>query len=324
MITRIGHNQINTNIFLAPLSGCSDLSFRLIAREYGARFAFFEMIDANSLIRNHPKTLRMLKIHRKDTPIAAQLLGGDPCLMCDAAYKLLSHISVPFIDINSACPVKKIIKKKAGSYLLKNPQKLEKLVKKMVLSLPIPVTVKIRIGFTKPDKKNIIILAKSCESAGASAIFVHGRTREQSYSGTVDYSVIRGIKKNVSIPVFGSGNILTPQLAKKMFDETGCDGILVGRGSFGNPWIFNDIEHYLNSNKLPEQRNLATKVKTLKKHLSYVEKYNEFKTAGKIGFLRKIAQWYLVDFPQARKMRNQITSVRNYDSLIKLIESLEY
>ena len=219
----IGSYKINTTIILAPLSGCADLSFRLIAREYGAQFAFFEMLDANSLLHMHQRTLRT---HEKDTPIAAQLLGSDPSRMCDAAHKLLSYVSVPFIDINSACPVKKVIKKKSGSYLLKSPHILEKIVRKMALSLPIPVTVKIRIGFSKPDEKHIITLAKKCESAGAQALFVHGRTRDQGYSGAVDYTTIRRIKESVSIPVLGSGNIVSPPMAQKMFDETGCDGII--------------------------------------------------------------------------------------------------
>ncbi|MFH1384826.1 MAG: tRNA dihydrouridine synthase DusB [Candidatus Omnitrophota bacterium] len=321
MIT-IGFQKIKTNIFMAPLSGCADLSFRLMMRMYGAQFCFFEMVDANAILHRHAKTVRLLRLDPKDTPIAAQLLGSSASQMLDAAYQLLSYAPVSFIDINSACPVKKVIKKKSGAYLLKDIPLLEKIIQKMASTLPVPVTVKLRIGFEAITIKSIITLAKKCEAAGAGALFVHGRTRQQGYSGDINYKGIAAIKKHVAIPVFGSGNILSPFLAKKMFDETGCDGILVARGAFGNPWIFKDIGRYLKTGTVPSKKNLMTKISALKKHLSYVDTYNEFRGPGKIGFMRKVAQWYLTGFPDARKLRAHVTHVDDYERLVKVIESL--
>ena len=243
----IGNYKLKTNILLAPLAGCADLPFRLIMREYGAKFGFFEMIDANALKRNK-KSLEMLKTTAKDRPIAGQLVGSNPEIMLSSAKEMINHVDIKFLDINAACPVRKVIKKKAGAYLLKEPILLYKIIKKLSSNLNLPITVKLRIGYDRTDNKNIADIAASCEHNGASAIFVHGRTRTQGYSGPVDYSAIRSVKNAVSVPVFGSGNIFTPEQAKEMMEGTGCDGIIVARGSFGNPWIFKNILNYIKGN----------------------------------------------------------------------------
>lgn len=320
---KIGSAKIGTNIFLAPLSGCSDLAFRLIAREHGAKFCFFEMVDANALTRNHKQTIGgILKTTKKDAPIAGQLLGADPALMLDAAQKFVSTVDISFLDINSACPVKKVVKKGAGAYLLEKPAVLYKIVKKLSSSLKIPVTVKIRVGYHKIYPEDIVDISKKCEDNGAAAIFVHGRTRAQGYGGPVDYESIRSIKQSLRVPVFGTGNIFTPELAKKMFDETGCDGILVARGAFGNPWIFKNIETYLKNGKISAEPDMAAKKKALKKHLAYIDKYRDSKPAFKVGFMRKVAIWYLKGFPYATKTRNQISRVKSYSDLLELIDNL--
>jgi len=320
-MTAIGSYTLPASTMLAPLSGCADLSFRLLVRSFGAPFCFFEMIDANALLHNHPRTLRLLQLHKHDYPIAAQLLGSHPQQMRDAAYKLLDFVSVPFIDINSACPVKKVLKKKAGAYLLKTPAMLEKIITTLTASLSVPITVKIRIGLSDTNQKEIVSLAQRAEGAGAAALFVHGRTQKQAYCGPVDYHTIAQIKKHVSIPVWGSGNILSPHDAKHMFDSTECDGVLVARGVFGNPWIFSDIEQYCTHGILHRPRTHATKIKTLKKHLAYVEQFNVFRPAGKLGFMRKIAQWYLTDFYNARHMRDFINTVSSYEELLSVIDT---
>lgn len=322
MIT-IGSVKIDTNIFLAPLSGCSDLAFRLIAREHGAKFCFFEMVDANALTRNHKQTIGgILKTIEKDSPIAGQLLGADPALMLDAAQKFVSTVNISFLDINSACPVKKVVKKGAGAYLLETPEVLHKIVKKLSSSLNIPITVKIRTGYHKRYLEDIVDIARKCEENGAQAVFVHGRTQAQGYEGPVDYESIRSIKQSLNVPVLGSGNIFTPELAKKMLDETGCDGILIARGVFGKPWIFKDTEDYLKNGKIAPEPGLPDKKKILKKHLTYIDKYRDSKTASKVGFMRKIAIWYLKGFPHAAKTRNQISRVQSYSDLLKLIDNL--
>ena len=320
---KIGSAKIDTNIFLAPLSGCSDLAFRLIAREHGAKFCFFEMVDANALTRNHEKTIGgILKTTKKDSPIAGQLLGADSSLMLDAAQKLVSIADISFLDVNSACPVRKVVSKGAGAYLLEKPNELYKMLKKLSSSLKIPITVKIRTGYHKKDIEIIADIARRCEASGAAAVFVHGRTRAQGYAGAIDYESIKSIKQSINVPVFGTGNVFTPELAKKMFDETGCDGILVARGAFGNPWIFSNIETYLQTGETSPGPSLAVKKKVLKKHLGYIDKYRDSKPPFRIGFMRKVAIWYLKGFPYAAKVRDQISRVKSYAELLKLIDSL--
>ncbi len=317
---RIGSTHIVTNILLAPLSGCSDLAFRLIARECGAKFCFFEMIDAHSLLSPNPKKFHILKTLEQDTPIAAQLLGADPVIMLDAAQVLLEHVNISFLDINSACPVKKVIKKRAGAFLLKTPEVLSHLIQTLTSSCPVPITVKLRIGFNTPELPALLDLVKACETSGASALFVHGRTREQGYSGDINYDAIRAIKHTVKIPVFGSGNIFTPQLAKYMFDETDCDGILVARGAFGNPWIFQDIEDYLQQGIEPPEKTISLKKAVLKRHLAYIAQYKNCTPAGKVGVMRKVTLWYLKGFPGASKIRGQMGTISDYETLLYFIE----
>lgn len=321
---KIGSVRIDTNIMLAPLSGCSDLAFRLISRDHGAKFCFYEMVDASSLIyaSRSPKNEDTLQLHKDDSPIAAQLVGPEPEAMLRAARKLLERVRPVFLDINAACPVKKIVKKKAGAYLLKDPATLSTIIRTLASSIDIPVTVKMRIGYETPDMKAIVATAKACEKSGASALFVHGRTKPQGYSGCVDYASIRAIKESVKIPVVGSGNILSARLAKKMLDETYCDGILVARGSFGNPWIFEDIEHYLEKGEIPAERGIGMRKKALLKHISYLEKYKKLNAEGKVGVMRKVAMWYTRGFPNAARLRNRLCRTKSCEDLLKLVEGL--
>lgn len=309
-----------TNIFLAPLSGCSDLAFRLTTRECGAKFCFFEMVDAHSMLSPHPKKFNILQTVERDRPIAAQLVGGDPEIMLEAAHVLLDHVQISFLDINSACPVKKVVKKGAGASLLNSLHTLSRIISTLASGLSLPITVKLRLGYHTTHLPALLDLVKACEMSGASALFVHGRTREQGYSGDVNYEAIRAVKHAVSIPVFGSGNIFTPQLAKRMFDETACDGILVARGAFGNPWIFRDIEEYLQDGTVPSESSLLQKKVVLKKHLSYIAQYKQCTPAGKIGFMRKITLWYMKGFPNASKIRGQVNTVPDYDALLRFID----
>jgi nifR3 family TIM-barrel protein len=317
----IGSGQFDTNIFLAPLSGCSDLAFRLITRENGAKFCFFEMVDAHSMLGPHPKKFNILKTLDKDVPIGAQLVGESPEMMRDAAQILLEHVpAVSLLDINSACPVKKVVKKGAGAALLKDPSILFRILSTLSSTLNIPVSVKIRSGYSKIELPPLIELVKGCEDHGAAAIFIHGRSREQAYSGDVNYEAIRVVKEAVTIPVFGSGNVFDPLLAKKMFDDTACDGILVARGAFGNPWIFEQIEKFLQHGTMPPPVSVVTRKEVLKRHLAYVMEFKQNSPSGKIGFMRKVALWYLKGFPNAAKVRGQINSVQNYEELLHFID----
>lgn len=322
MVT-ISSANIKTNIILAPMSGHSDLSMRLICRETGAKFCFFEMTDSNSLIYGpRRKTSSILATVDEDAPIAAQLLGNDPSAMLRAAKEVLTLTKTSFIDINAACPVKKVVKKGAGAYLLEDTAGLCRIVKQLAVSLSVPITVKMRLGFEAVDIKTIVELAGKCRASGASALFVHGRTRPQGYAGDVDYKAIRAIKESVNIPVFGSGNVLTPQLAERMFKETGCDGILVARGALGNPWIFRDIENYLKNGTEAPEVSLETKKETLKRHLSYIEKYKDCVPTGRIGFMRKVMMWYLKGFLKASRARREVSAVKNLEEMVKLIDAI--
>ncbi len=300
---------------LAPMSGCTDLSFRLIARQMGAKFCFFEMVDANSLVHNNTKTLDLLKTTKQDNVIAAQLLGSEPDVMLKAAQKLISLVNISFLDINSACPAKKVTSKHAGAYLLNDVNTLCEIIKKLASSLPVPITIKIRTGYNKRNIVETVNLVKKCAKSGASAIFVHGRTRSQGYSGDIDYESIKAKKENVKIPVFGSGNILNPYMAHKMFEETGCDGILVARGALGNPWIFKQIECYLKTGKIPKAPAHSQKLKVLKKHLELINKYKQVSFPVKIGIMQKVAMWYLKGLPEAARIRQKICSAKTLNEL---------
>ena len=314
---------MNPKIYLAPMSGATDLAFRLISRKLGASHCFFEMLDAKSIVYNYPKSNRLLKTLEKDSPLAAQLVGADPSVMLDAAEKLLSFVDISFLDINSACPAEKIIKKGAGAALLKNTARLGKIIKKLASKLQIPVTVKLRTGLNKRDVRESVRTAKICQANGASIVFIHGRTKSQKYSGDIDYKSIKATKIALKIPVFGSGNIFNPLTAKRMLDETECDGILVARGALGNPWIFKNIENYLKNGQTTKPLSLSTKKKVLKVHLAYIEKYKDITHTNKIGFMGKVTMWYLKGLFNAARIREQICKVSSYKKLINLIDHID-
>jgi nifR3 family TIM-barrel protein len=321
-MVNIGTVKLDTNILAAPLAGCSDLAFRLICREHGARFCFYEMIDSNSLVRRRKGNDPILSTNELDAPIAGQILGSDPHMISDAAQRLTGLVKISFLDLNCACPVKKAIKKKAGAYLMRDKMMLGHILKRLVPGVNIPVTVKLRTGFDKTDHEDLSRIAKTCEASGVSAIFIHGRTRLQGYSGDIDYASIKTVKDSVKIPVFGSGNIFNPELAKKMLDDTSCDGIIVARGAMGNPWIFRDIEQYLATGQVAPTQDLLHRKEVLKRHLGYIEKYRNVKTPGSAGVMRKIAIWYTKNMPGAADMRNKLSRVKNYKEMLKTVEDL--
>jgi len=313
---------MSPKIYLAPMSGVTDLAFRLISRRLGAEHCFFEMLDSKAIVYGSQKNRRLIKTIKKDSPISAQLLGADPFAMLDAAEKLTALADISFLDINSACPVKKVTKKGAGAALLKNRALLGKIIKKLVSKLRIPVTVKLRTGFDKRDIGECVRTAEECQANGASTVFIHGRTMLQGYSGDIDYESIKAVKESLKIPVFGSGNIFSPFMAKKMLEETGCDGILVARGALGNPWIFKNIENYLENGETPKNPSLPAKRNAIKTHLAYIEKYKDIGPANKIGFMGKIAMWYFKGHYNSTRIRSRISKVTSYQELIDLIDCL--
>lgn len=320
-MVKIGKVKLPSNVLLAPLSGCSDLAFRLICRECGAKFCFFEMVDANALVHNPERAGRILKSVPADQPIAGQLIGSDPQIMLKAAKQLLKLAKIKFLDINAACPAKKMAKKGSGANLLLDPPRLYRMIKLLKQELKLPITVKLRLGFFHCDRQRIVQIAKGCEKSGAAALFVHGRTRAQGYSGEVDYGAIRAIKQAVKVPVFGSGNIFSPEKAEEMMEKTGCDGILVARGAFGNPWIFREIEHYFKTGKKLKPVTMSRRLRVLKKHLRYLDRY--WQHPSKIGPMRGVAIWYFRSFPGASTLRGLVGKAQSCAEIMAIIKELE-
>ena len=248
MELRIGNTILENNVILAPMAGVTDLPFRLLCREQGAGCVVTEMLSAKAILYNNRNTKELMQIHPQERPAAIQLFGSDPDIMAQIAARIEDG-PYDFIDVNMGCPVPKVVNNGEGSALMKNPKQAEKVLSAMVKAVKKPVTVKFRKGFNNTSV-NAVEFAKMAEGSGVAAVAVHGRTREQYYSGKADWDIIRQVKEAVKIPVIGNGDIFTPQDAGRMMEETGCDGIMVARGAKGNPWIFRRINHYLDTGEI--------------------------------------------------------------------------
>ncbi|MFH1655743.1 MAG: tRNA dihydrouridine synthase DusB [Candidatus Omnitrophota bacterium] len=314
---QIGNLKLKSRLILAPLAGVSDLPFRMLNRKFGCELAFTEMLNCRSLSYKSRKTKQMLFSDPKDRPLGTQLLGNEPKFI-QRALEILEQYKFDIIDFNAACPTRKVVRRGEGAALLKNPKKLSQLLKIIVKNIKIPVTVKIRMGWDR-DSVNIKKLARVCEDSGIDGIFVHGRTSVQGYSGTVDYKAIQQVKRSVKIPVIASGDILSPQLAKKMFDETGCDGILIARGALGNPWIFKQIKEFLKNRKIINIPAIEQIAKTMIKHLNmYVDFYGE---RNGVKIFRKYLIWYTKGLRNVRPFRAKISYIKTKDSAINIIQT---
>jgi len=315
---KIAHLTVSPPLILAPMAGITDLPFRTLNRSFGCMFAFAEMVSARALVQGSRHTLEMLATLPVDQPLGLQFLGNNPCVMTKA-LELVDEYLFDLIDINAACPVAKVIKKGEGAHMLKEPRRLAELLKEMVRASRAPVTVKIRSGW---DGMNInaVEVARHAEGAGISALFIHGRTREQAYRGQVDYGIIREVKRALSIPVIASGNILSPPLIKKMLDETGCDGVLIARGALGNPWIFRDWVHFLENGTLPERPSILERIDTMIRHLDlYSDFYGE--KAATVLF-RKFFGWYTKGIPHMNSLKDRAFQAETKEQMLELIISL--
>ena len=237
---KIGNIETKHNVFLGPMAGVTDLSYRILCRELGCDLTYTEMVSAKALLYKNKNTEVLLKTVSQDHPCAMQIFGSDPDIMADMGKYAVNKWGYEIVDVNMGCPVPKVVNNHEGSALMKNPQLVEKILSTMVKRISKPVTVKIRRGFDE-DNINAVEIAKIAENCGVAAIAVHGRTREQYYSGNADWNIIKEVKEAVNIPVIGNGDIVDGESAKKMMDETGCDGVMVARAARGNPWIFNEI-----------------------------------------------------------------------------------
>jgi nifR3 family TIM-barrel protein len=316
---RLGPLNLSSNLFLSPLAGYTNLPFRLVVREVGGvGLCTTDLVNARSLIENRDKALKLIETRPADSPLAVQLFGSVPEEMRDAAVIVESRGAVS-VDINMGCPVKKVCKVGGGSAMMTELDRTAALVRGMVGAVKIPVTAKMRLGWdddnlTAPD------LARALEHAGVAAIFIHGRTREQGFGGTVNLAGIRKVVAAVkNIPVIGNGDIVTPQAAKKMFDETGCAGVSIGRGAFYDPWIFQRTNTFMETGVLPPEPGFSERVRVLRRHLDLmIEVFGE-----ELGcrMFRKIAPWYAKRFGPCHEFNKRIVKVETKAQFDEILES---
>ena len=313
---QIGNVTVPGIVALGPMAGVTDLPFRTLCKECGADLIYTEMVSAKGIMYNNKNTESLLRVEESERPVALQLFGEDPKILAEQA-KRIEDRNFDILDINMGCPVPKVVNNGEGSALMKNPKLVEEILTKLVKAIEKPVTVKIRKGFNDTNV-NAVEIARIAESCGVAAVAVHGRTREQYYSGTADWDIIRQVKEAVKIPVIGNGDIFTPQDAKRMLDETGCDGIMVARGVQGNPWLFGQIKAYLEDGTIVSKPDIDTVVDMIVRHaeihVGYVGEY-----AG-IREMRKHVAWYATGFKGASKLRGAVNEVETMEQLKELLK----
>ena len=315
---RIGNITLPIPCMLAPMAGVSDLPFRLITRAFGAPLAFTEMIDVSGLCHMDKRTRHMLSSTPDDRPLGIQLLANDAELT-ERALDSLEKGTFDLLDLNAACPTPKITRKGKGAALLRESRKLRELLKVLVDRSTVPVTVKIRTGWDQ-DSINAPEVARYAEDAGISALFIHGRTKAQGYSGTVDYRVIREVKEAVKMPVIASGDNITAPLIKKMFDETGCDGVAIARGSLGNPWIFREAIQFLQGGGQCERPGIDERITVMKDHLDLL--FLHYGEKRGVGIFHKFFIWYTRGIPGMKPLRDRTFRTATKDGLLNAIDEL--
>lgn len=313
---KIGSLSLKSNLILAPMAGISDLVFRMLNRSFGCELAFVEMINCRSISHKSRRTRQMLASEPDDSPLGLQLLGCEPEYILKAMEALRDY-RFDVLDFNAACPAKKVTRRGEGASLLKEPKKLSKLLKLVVKNSPVPVTVKIRTGWDK-DSVNARETALIAQDAGVNALFIHGRTKSQGYSLGVDYETIRKVKEALQIPVIASGDLFSPQLVKKMFDETGVDAVTIARGALGNPWIFEDCAEFFKSGETPDKPSINEVVKVMLRHLDdCIGLYKE--RIGVVKF-RKFFAWYTKGFRKIRHLREESSRAKTKEEMLRIIE----
>ena len=316
MKLRIGNVELDNPFILAPMAGVTHLPFRLLCREQGAGLLCMEMVSAKAIHFGNKNTRALMEIHPQEKPVSLQLFGSDPDLMAEIAAQIEEE---PFdiLDINMGCPVPKVVNNGEGSALLKNPALVREIVTKVSRAIKKPLTVKIRKGFDDTCV-NAVEIARILEDSGAAAVAVHGRTREQYYSGRADWDIIRQVKEAVSIPVIGNGDVDSPEKAEAMFRETGCDGVMIGRASRGNPWIFHQLNTYFESGKVEKKPELSEVKDMILRHAGLLlEKKGAYTGMRE---MRKHVAWYTAGYPRSARLRQAINEIESLEGLKELLE----
>lgn len=319
----VKRRTLKHRILQSPMAGCTDLAFRRVARNFGCQMAFTEMVKDRPVVEGNGKTLDMLRTADWDHPLGMQVVGRDVPVMAEAARRL-EGLGADVIDVNLGCPVRKVVNTGCGAALLKEPELVGKIIEAMVKAVTVPVTIKIRTGFDEGDDDRFLEVVRIASASGVGAITAHGRTRKQMYTGFSNYDAIRAVKENATVPVIGNGDIRCGEDARRMMEATGCDGVMLARGALGNPWIYREVETYLETGEVPPPPGLAERGAVLREHFGYMREIYGDDLACKV--VRRVIHWFVKGAPGAAALRergNKVQTPEQFEDLVRTFESGE-